>query len=90
MGSKNTRSLEEKMSSTMKLEYLGLYVGKCWIPYIGDKAFHKLCNKNRERVDKKELLGFSKLSITAGEVLFYTAKYTFFGNLAYQIGKNIF
>lgn len=90
MESKNTQSLEENLSSAKILAHAALDLGKFFIPYIGDKAIHKLCNKTREIVDEKEFLDFPKLSITAVEVLFYTGKYVLLGNLAYQIGRKIF
>ena len=53
MENKNAQALEEKVSFAKKLGYVALYARKCFIPYIGDKAFHKLANENRELIDKK-------------------------------------
>jgi len=88
MENKNTQSLEKKVSFAKNLGYVGLYLGKFFIPYTGDKAFHKLANKNRE-LSKKEL-NFPKWFITGVEASFYIAKYVTLGSLTYEIGKKFF
>lgn len=85
----NAQALEEKVSFAKNLGHLALYTGKVFIPYIGDKAFHKLANKNRGLIDKKKL-DLPKGSITGIEALFYISKYAALGSLAYEIGKRFF
>lgn len=89
MESENTQSLEKKVHFGKNLGHLGLLLGKLFIPYIGDKTFHKLVNIDRELIDKKEL-DVSKRFMTGVEVAFYISKYVLLGSLTYEIGKKFF
>jgi len=85
MENQNNMNLERKVSFLKSLGYMGLYLGKAYTPYFGDKMIHNLANESRKQIKKGDL-GLPKCFINSSEVAFYGAKYFAF----YGIAKSFF
>ncbi len=89
MENKDESNLERKVNTFEIVKYLGLHMGKCFIPVIGDKMVHRQANEGRKQKD----IFTPKIFMTFAEIGFYGAKYYILyslGSKLYNLTKDFF